>query len=512
MKNLLLITAGRTDVQLVQQGKRHELDKRSCGVLLDELDKRGSALVDAPRDKDKVAITELPEGPLAVCTPKLDAVLKATGTPTAVLILETTRDLSDDPRLAGLVIEKRLRGHGVEQVQRVSYLSGRERLEDSKNPLDAVVRREVASRLDKAIREALQGLTPQDKVHLATTGGLPPANELINELVRLHAVGGPMVTALEVPDSTTGEKDDQAVPEKFHPAAGYRTRWHALDLIEKGNLLAAWGAVSHLKGASVHALVEGVSAGLANFRISRSERASDHDGQEWTKVVYWLSRFASSLPLGGCDIDVLRHKRLAVKSALRVELALRAGDIPRAVHGTVSFYEAALWDHLLERFEKKPEYLENLYPKSARDIPGPQLIRTESKEEERPFEMRVGKKDGKTYYRLHESGALLLAQDYLRSKPMKNLVEAISNKEILDGRPVCVKWLRNDVAHNEPNAPLMEQAKKTMEHFKVWSTQDTFLTQSLVQNVLKELGVAHPERLLEGLLQEVRKRLLAPSA
>lgn len=95
---------------------------------------------------------------------------------------------------------------------------------------------------------------------------------------------------------------------------------------------------------------------------------------------------------------------------------------------------------------------------------------------------------------------------------MKNLVEAISNKEILDGRPVCVKWLRNDVAHNEPNAPLMEQAKKTMEHFKVWSTQDTFLTQSLVQNVLKELGVAHPERLLEGLLQEVRKRLLAPSA
>jgi len=36
---------------------------------------------------------------------------------------------------------------------------------------------------------------------------------------------------------------------------------------------------------------------------------------------------------------------MAVRAALRVELALRAGDIPRAVHGTVAFFEAALWSN-----------------------------------------------------------------------------------------------------------------------------------------------------------------------
>lgn len=59
---------------------------------------------------------------------------------------------------------------------------------------------------------------------------------------------------------------------------------------------------------------------------------------------------------------------------------------------------------------------------------------------------------------------------------------------------------------------LMQQAKDTMSEAGLWSKQDTFLTQPLLQDVLKELGVAHPERLLEDLLQEVRKRLLAPSA
>jgi hypothetical protein len=62
-------------------------------------------------------------------------------------------------------------------------------------------------------------------------------------------------------------------------------------------------------------------------------------------VIKWLAHFAASLPLPtACDLAVLSHERMAVRAALRVELALRAGDIPRAVHGTVAFLEAALWD------------------------------------------------------------------------------------------------------------------------------------------------------------------------
>ncbi|MFN8410220.1 MAG: hypothetical protein U0V45_12835 [Flavobacteriales bacterium] len=481
MKNLLLITPGQTDVQLVQQGKRHELDKRSCGLLLDELDKRGFALVDAPKDKDKVAITELPDGPLEVCTPKLDAVLRTTKKPTAVLILETTRKRASDPGAGGQVLEKRLRGHGVEQVQRVSFLSGDEWLEDTKNPLDAVVRREVALRFDKAIREALQGLTPNDRVYVATTGGLPPANELINELVRLHAVGGPTVTALEVPDSTTGEKDDQAIPEKFHPAAGYRARWHALDLIEKGNLLAAWGAVSHLKGAP---------------------------GQEWSKLVETLAAFAASLPLPhNLGLPHLRHKTLCVPASLRVELALRAGDIPRAVHATFAFYELVLRGHLLKHFNPEPYYSDNYYPKGKEHVPPDKLVMQNPKDD-RPFEQRDY--HGKTYYWFREKCSLRFAKEYIRSAALEALCKAITPPK--EDAHKSVKRLRNDVAHGEPSPMLMQQAKDTMSEAGLWSKQDTFLTQPLLQDVLKELGVAHPERLLEDLLQEVRKRLLAPSA
>ncbi len=264
----------------------------------------------------------LPEGELPLCTPKLDAVLAHFGAslPTSALILETRRQDARDPRFAGEVMERRLRDRGVENVTRVAFLTGDEQLEDPSNEVDAVVRRSVVATLSNAIGLATANLKPDDRVFVATTGGLAAANELINELVRLHCVGGPRVTALEVPDGERAKQDDRAVEEKFHPAAGYSARWHALSLVEKGNLLGAWGAVSHLEGAP---------------------------GQEWTQVIQWLARFASSLPLPtACDLAVLSHQRMAVRAGLRVELALRAGDIPRAVHGTVAFFEAALWDHL----------------------------------------------------------------------------------------------------------------------------------------------------------------------
>src|SRR5690606_31678788 len=148
---------------------------------------------------------------------KLDAVLNHFSPllPTSVLILETRRQDARDPRFAGEVMERRLRDRGVQNVKRVAFLTRDEQLEDPSNEVDAVVRRSVVARLSNAIGVATVSLKPDDLVFVATTGGLAAANELINELVRLHCVGGPTVTALEVPDGDRVNQGDRAVEEKF---------------------------------------------------------------------------------------------------------------------------------------------------------------------------------------------------------------------------------------------------------------------------------------------------------
>jgi hypothetical protein len=483
MTTLLIITVGQTDVQLVVNGQRHKLDGNTCGTLHDAIKERSWSVIDAPSERSRDLVKALPEGEVKLCTPKLDAVIARLNDtpPTSVLIFETNRQDARDPRLAGEVMERRLRDRGVNQVIREAFLTGTEQLEDPSNDVDAVVRQTVVATLSAAIKNQIEQLTKNDKVFVATTGGLAAANELIIELVRLHAVGGPTVTALEVPDGDRGNQADRAVEEKFHPAAGYRARWHALSLVEKGNLLGAWGAVSHLK---------------------------DAPGQEWTQVIEWLALFASSLPLPtNCDLAVLSHQRMAVRSALRVELALRAGDIPRAVHGTVAFFEAALWDHLLNRFDRtgqRQRGLEKLCLKATVPAPtGKKLLRNEEPDEKEkrscPFERL---ENGSFLF--FEDGAGRFARDYVKSTPLKDLVDAI----------VKVKLLRNDVAHNEPTPELMKDARSQMQEAKLWSDSEppTFLSQPLVQDVLRELGKSEPSELLEGLLAEVRRRLIEPTA
>ena len=478
MTSLLVITVGQTDVQLVVQNQRHKLDGNTCGTLHDAIKERSWSVVDALSSRSRDTIKALPEGEQKLCTPKLDAVLAHFDAtlPTSALIFETNRQDARDPRLAGEVMERRLRDRGVNQVTRVAFLTGTEQLEDPSNDVDAVVRRSVVATLSNAIGLATAKLKPDDCVFVATTGGLAAANELINELVRLHTVSGPTVTALEVPDGDRAKQDDRAVEEKFHPAAGYRARWHALSLIEKGNLLGAWGAVSHLEGAP---------------------------GQEWTRVIKWLAHFASSLPLPtGCDLAVLSHQRMAVRAALRVELSLRAGDIPRAVHGTVAFFEAALWDKLLEHFERDATDIRWLKLRAKAAAPTGNLLREGGDDDKnRPFESK-SRSDGQAWFWFHESGAGRFARDYVKSDPLKNLLDAIDK----------VKALRNDVAHNEPTPDLMKDARCRMQTAVLWSKTDTFLSQPLVQAALKELGEQAPEKLLATLLDEVRRRLVVEGA
>jgi hypothetical protein len=480
MTTLLVMTTGQSDVQLVIDGVRHELDPKMCGVLHDEIERRGYRLVDVPARKDRERKEVLPEGELTLCTPKLDAALRyfdGNSPPAAALIFDTRRKLPSDPRFAGAVLERRLNEHGVPVARRHALLTGEELLEDPNDPQDAVVRRAVAEGVAQVLGREFVAVKP-DNVVAATTGGLAAANAVIEELVRLHAVGTASVQVVEVPDGAFSAQHDRAVPEKFHPAASFRARWQALSLIEGGSLLGAWGAVSHLAG---------------------------EPGQEWTKIIDWLRCFASSLPMpDDCDISVLRHPRMAGRAALRVELALRAGDIPRAVHGTVAFFEAALWDHLWPRLTRHDapgkHRLYKLDP-----APDDDLVRRgdgRSDDRGRPFEV-AEEIDGVRWYKVFDDDVcgIRLAKHYLRQECLQKLGRAVS----------AVRELRNDVAHTEPTPGLMDDARHRMEDALLWSTSGAFLVQPLVNDVLRDLGYEGAGSICTDLLKSVSSRLQCPN-
>lgn len=361
-------------------------------------------------------------------------------------------------------------------VHRRTYLGGRERLEDREAPRDAVIRREVVHRLDRAVRDAITVVMPS-RIVVAATGGFPIVTNLVEEIARLHASAP--VDTLEVADGTMAAPPtaDRAVTRTAipEPLASFQARRRALELIERGNLLGAWAVAEPLH--------------------------TDEVEHRWTQVMEWLAHFASSLPIReDCDLSVLSHPRMAVRAALRVEFALRAGDIPRAVHGTVAFLESALWDRLLEHFERDPQDARWLKLRNGKTAPTGKVLRDGSDDDKnRPFESKL-RSDGQPWFWFHESGAGRFARDYVQSQPLKELLDAVDK----------VRKLRNDVAHNEPTPELMEDARCRMREAKLWSTNDTFLSQPLVQAVLKDLGESAPELLLSNLLAEVRRRLAAP--
>lgn len=484
MTTLLVLTAGQSDVQLIVDGVRRELDRDGCAALHDELERRGFALGDAPVQKG-TSIGTLPEGELSLCTPKLDAVLREV-LPAAALVLETRRDASaapGDPHFAGMVLEARLKAKGVGTIRRLKYLHGAERLEDRDEPRDAVIRREIVQRLEHAVRNTIEAVKPS-RVVIAATGGFPIVTNLVEEIVRLYA--SVPVEALEVADGTKASPPtaDRAVARTSvpEPIASFQARRRALDLIAKGNLLGAWAVAEPLH--------------------------TDEVERRWTQVVEWLARFASSLPIPeGCDIPVLSHQRMAVRAALRVELALRAGDIPRAVHGTVAFFEAALWDHLGERIERSedPKKRRFFKIKDGAAPSGEKLVRKSDGSDEdrkRPFELKETI-DGVDWYWVHDGDggpAARLANRFLQCDALTAFDKALGSD---------IRQLRNDVAHNEPTPALMDDARRRMQDRELWSSSDTFLSQPLVQAVLCELGEAHPELRCEDLITTVRSRLVA---
>jgi len=498
MKVLLVLTVGRTDVQLVvDRGRRAEFGKDRCAELHAELERRECdwRIVAAPVVKLERPEEALPPGAFNICTPKLDAVLDdldAKGMRVSLaLILETRRNPDSergDPRAAGLVLCRRMRdrlGEGLEVV-RTPLLEGSEHLEDLADSRDAIVRREVVARLDRAIRDATAKVAG-GRVVVASTGGFPPLASLTEDIVRLHARAPTSVELIEVPDGSKSNPPtkDRAVGRRSvpEPVESYRARGHALDLVEAGNLLGAWGAARHLHDDEVE--------------------------NAWTRVVEWLSRFAASLPIPEeCDIPVLRDARMGVRAALRVELALRAGDIPRAVHGTVAFFEAALWDHLRERATRHPDKRRcfKLNPAPADDLVrerDPKKLESLSKNDheengKRPFIYKYSE-DGVDWYWIEDKDpcGVKIAKYYLKRDALTKLGQMVSS----------VRDLRNDVAHSEPTPELMDDARRRMREAGLWSQSGTVLAAPCVQEALRELGEQQPERLVDDLLATIRHRL-----
>ncbi len=487
MTTILVMTTGRTDVQIVDQQKRWEIDEDYVGALHDQLRDHPDAwvLVDAPAERGRPPRQTFPQQlPWEICTPKFDAVLTYFGDtlPDRVILLGTERQTRGDPRFAGKVLEKRARSRGIQDIRHCAYLGLTDRdLEDRECPFDAIIRRAVVRRIEDAICD---GVADATRIVVATVGGMPEVKSLVKELVRLHAPHMVEPDEIEVDDGarTGGGQPDKAVSRRrIDPIEPVRLRKQALSLIEKGNLLGALGAVAHL----------------------------DKQTHPWTQTIHWLAQFASSLPFdpplpAGSGLEVLGHSRMAVRAALRVELALRACDIPRAVHGTVAFFESALWDHILDRFERtgrKHRSWEVLRLKDRAPAPsGCKLLRNDNPDEKDRRNSPFERLDDGTYI-FDEDGAGRFARDYVRSEPLKELADAIEK----------VRSLRNDVAHNEPTPKLMNDARERMSKEALWSntTPAAFLSQPLVQAVLKDLGETNPENVLANLLMEVRRHLVA---
>jgi hypothetical protein len=473
MSVLLIMTLGQTDVQLVQDGKRHTFEKMCLYEIHNQLKQREQdwEVVEHPPEKirdQKAQIKELPTGSFHLCTPKVDAALEYIKQKSKeicfVLLFFTKRDQDKEkaePHYVAEIIKRKFKD--ICEVDAFPYLCDNERLEDEQIEEDAVIRREVVKRLERKLRDCLLTQTFEEVV-LSLEGGIPKANRLIEEITRFHTTKP--IDLLHIPDVLRegAPQRDKAYSRKSlpEPEEHYKAWRYALELIERGNFLGAWGAVQHLTKSS----------------------CLDHR----TKVIKWLADFASSLPLEECEIEVLCHSRRAVRSALRVEMALRSGDIPRAAHGTVAFFESAFWDHI----DEYDFASEGVTRKSGKEV---EFSSCPTDEQKKRFEKR--KHDDK--YQINDFSKGIKAWcKKLNKEDLTNFQKSL-NREIKD--------LRDDFAHNEPTIKKMNTAKEKMQGRHLWSNTDEFISQPLVQNVLRELGVESPENLWTDLMQEVRERL-----
>lgn len=365
---------------------------------------------------------------------------------------------------------RRLKEEAHTDVWVKPYITGDGKLDDAHEPKDALVHRDVVKRVDEEIRIAME-TSRATTICVVATGGITPITALTVNIVRMRAKTPAKVMLLDIPDAarSRGDHVDRAVVrEKIVPTphASFEARKVALDLIREGHLIAAWGAVKHLH-----------------------EDASESN---WTSVIELLYRWASSLTLDscGCRIPMLtdKHPR-AIDAAMRVEFALRAGDVPRAVHGTVALVEAAMWDHLLTRASPVPKK-----PTVYELNPPPDNKLVTDKPYDKKFAPFLRVKDGHKIEHRAPSYRRIINEYFPASKPTPKLsaLEMSISEDI--------RHLRNDVAHGTPTPDQMAAAAEKMQDANLWSKQNGFLCQPLVRDTLHELKVSDPEKLCDTLI------------
>lgn len=482
---LLIVATGQSDVQIVRDGTRYELDKGCCAALHTQIWTQDFEIVDVVLQKGVPAVSNLGPGTVRLCTPKVDAVLEWCEQQhlqvTHALVLDTRRGPSNlgEPHHAGEIVMKRLRQKFPELSGTfLTYLEAAERLEDRDSPGEAIIRKAIVERIQEGVAQAIAIAKLPDNGEIVTSvlSGLPPVSSLAEAIVQLYARGR-KVRWLSVPDANAARNRDAPLVTSIqrdvaverqpqtNPQESFIARYRALELLRQGNLVGAWGAANHLR---------------------------DDESQEgWVKTLLALYRWACSLSNDPpCDLDVIIKSLTSplLRVGLRVECSLRAGDIPAAILGTVSFVEVAQ-DMLLSGhgYSTHNDWWRHFAFSEARDA---DLIRRGL--------MRVeAARDGLQCVtpiagRLPE---LALA---LRPGPTAELIAVAVGP---------VQSLRNEIAHGLPSELRLRHGRNIMQNRGLWSGTDTFLSQPVIKDVLSEWGVFSPEFTLENLVAEVETRL-----
>lgn len=490
MSGLLIYTTGDTDVQLVENGQRWELKREVALALADP--KRAISLTSSNYSKARrESQPHLPEGDLTVCTPKADAVLayiqERAPTLRQVLLLHTDRP--NDPVHATRFVKERFEQAGL-TVAPASFLS-----EGSlKGPIngaseDAVLRRPIVQRLEREVRQALERTS--GSIFVAAIGGFPRIRELVTELVRLHA-GARAICELDVADRSkvrATEPRDLALqpgaPEhldvalerhRLDPTELVAARRHALTLVERGNFVAAWGAVAHLE--------------------------HEPSCQHWVQALHWLYQWATSQPIDeACDVPILSETTGAAAVALRVEQALVNGELHRAISNTSAFFEELAWTHL------RSGYLADSGQRTNKGAP--LYIVTPEPERSKGFPQQGQPRRVCNFGDGHQDILKYLIDKSELARRHKPGIFATQALELLAPMTEDVQSARNNTAHSEPDRDQLRAATATFRDLGLWTEDDHFLSSPLISAALREINVDEPESLFDRLIDAVRERLLA---
>ncbi len=545
MKTLLIVTTGISDVQLWTETERLSLDRFCCGIVHDMLlacrERWGFADKAVIRGRGKtIGVDDLPKGDFKLCTPRLDAVLRyvegwhpqGQGTQmevTDALLLGTKRQDDGDPRRAVDLLTRRLEelvpswaGAGGGRIHPGIYLE--EGRVEARSQGDVIVRRDVVERISGFIRHAMDTAQPECVV-LLSSSGIKQLDPIVEELTLLFAPAKCEVHRLVVPEPKPAKRKDCKSKEEWsqvdHPPKKgpreaaevgateerairkeggasieeiYRARRRAIHLLSQGQPVGAWGAVRHL---------------------------ADQEGERgWVEVIEWAYLWATSQPVPTtCDIEEFLEPKRSLRAGLLLEMALRAKDIPRAIHLTVSFFESAIWDHLESRFvwnADQPRRIGAEVPMSPKlvIVPGGTKEPLPKDNTARPF-LFIGLNDGLHVYEVRDGSAQAgkLVKHALKDPSLQALSTQISKSpDVPRDRPVAlqgkgVRDLRNDVAHSIPSEEFIASASAMMASWGLWSGAPSIVGQALVEDVFESLNGSSIGARLDGLVDRLAQRL-----